>query len=85
MDATVRIRKGNGMRETGVTVAGRVGQRRPGGGWMVLIWRALALRAQRRRLGQLDEAALRDIGVTPAQAQAEAERPVWDVPAHWRR
>ncbi|MCM2562705.1 DUF1127 domain-containing protein [Lutimaribacter sp. EGI FJ00015] len=39
---------------------------------------------QRRALAQLDDAALRDIGKTRAEARAEARRPVWDAPAHWR-
>ena len=41
------------------------------------VWR------QRQVLKSLDSAALRDIGVTRAQADAEAERPVWDAPANW--
>lgn len=39
---------------------------------------------QRRALRQLDDAALHDIGVTRSQANAEANRSFWDVPAHWR-
>jgi uncharacterized protein YjiS (DUF1127 family) len=27
---------------------------------------------------------LQDIGITRAEARAEARRPVWDAPAHWR-
>lgn len=45
---------------------------------------AIALYRQRRALGNLDDAALHDIGVSRAEARAEAARPVWDVPAHWR-
>lgn len=45
----------------------------------------LALWRQRRALGALDAAALRDIGISRAQALDEAERPIWDVPANWRR
>ena len=44
----------------------------------------LALWTQRRALAQLDDRALADIGLTRAEAQAEAARPVWDVPATWR-
>ncbi len=40
---------------------------------------------QRQSLKALDETALRDIGVTRAQADAEANRPVWDAPDNWRR
>ncbi|MCR9127407.1 MAG: DUF1127 domain-containing protein [Rhodobacteraceae bacterium] len=42
------------------------------------VWR------QRQRLNQLDAAALRDIGITRAEAEAEAARAIWDVPATWR-
>lgn len=40
---------------------------------------------QRRHLARLDDAALTDIGVTRAEALREADRPLWDVPAAWRR
>ena len=40
---------------------------------------------QRRALSRLDASALRDIGLTKAQADAEAKKPLWDVPAHWLR
>lgn len=46
---------------------------------MLGLWRS------RRALAQLDDAALDDIGVTAQQAQAEATRPVWDVPANWKK
>lgn len=49
------------------------------------IWLALLARRQRDRLRQLDDAALDDIGLTRAEAENEAARPVWDVPANWRR
>jgi len=44
----------------------------------------LGLARQRRDLSQLDAHMLRDIGVTPDEARAEARRPLWDVPRHWR-
>lgn len=40
---------------------------------------------QRKALGQLDDAALRDVGLTRQQAVAEANRSIWDVPSNWRR
>ncbi|SHI94121.1 Uncharacterized conserved protein YjiS, DUF1127 family [Ruegeria lacuscaerulensis ITI-1157] len=40
---------------------------------------------QRRALGRLDERALRDIGVTRSQAEAEAARPIWDVSEYWQK
>jgi len=45
---------------------------------------ALAVRRQRLALKSLDDAALADIGVTRAEAEAEARRPVWDAPETWR-
>jgi len=45
---------------------------------------SLVARHQRAALGKLDDAALADIGLTRAQAVAEAKRPLWDVPANWR-
>lgn len=37
----------------------------------------------RRRLEDLDEHLLRDVGLTRGEARREAERPVWDAPNHW--
>ncbi len=50
-----------------------------------LIAQAITTRSQRRHLGQLDPHLLCDIGLSGAQATAEARRPVWDVPSHWTR
>ncbi len=44
-----------------------------------------ALFHQRRSLALLDDHLLRDIGLTPEQARAESDRPIWDAPPHWRR
>jgi len=44
----------------------------------------LDLRRQRAHLARLDNHALRDIGLTRADAADEAARPVWDVPHNWR-
>ncbi|APZ53662.1 DUF1127 domain-containing protein [Salipiger abyssi] len=44
-----------------------------------------ALWRQRRQLARLDEAALRDMGLTRAEALHEARRSLWDAPAHWRQ
>ncbi len=46
---------------------------------------AQILYKQRNALAKLDDALLRDIGVTREQANSEALRPVWDGPNHWRR
>lgn len=43
------------------------------------VWR------QRQILKSLNAAALRDIGLTREQANAEANRPFWDAPEGWTR
>ena len=43
-----------------------------------------SLYRQRAALRRLDDAALRDVGLTRAQAEQEATRPIWDVPHNWR-
>lgn len=43
-----------------------------------------SLTRQRRALAALDETRLEDLGLTLNDAQAEARRPFWDVPANWR-
>ena len=47
--------------------------------------RAMLMKGSRRRLLDLDEHLLRDVGITRQQARLEAERPCWDAPAHWLR
>ena len=43
-----------------------------------------ALRRQRKALTRLDDAALRDMGLTRSDVATEAKRAAWDVPANWR-
>ena len=43
-----------------------------------------SLRRQRKALARLDDMSLRDMGLTRAQAETEARRAAWDVPANWR-
>ena len=45
----------------------------------------LALWRSRRQLASLDESRLKDLGIGENEAQKEANRPIWDVPAHWLR
>ncbi|NGM45295.1 DUF1127 domain-containing protein [Rhodobacter sp. SGA-6-6] len=44
-----------------------------------------SLRRQRARLAALDDRMLRDIGLNRPEAEAEAARPAWDAPQHWRK
>jgi len=44
---------------------------------------ALDLWRQRRVLARLDDTMLDDIGISRAEAQLEAERPLWDAPSTW--
>ena len=48
------------------------------------VWSLIDLFRQRRTLANLTDHELKDIGVTRKEAQKEAARPLWDVPAHWR-
>ncbi|MEY1556285.1 DUF1127 domain-containing protein [Yoonia sp. R2331] len=48
-----------------------------------LIGKLIALHKQRKALARMDDAQLHDLGLTFAEAQAEASRPLWDVPATW--
>lgn len=50
-----------------------------------LIKRAFSIRRQRRQLARLDDRALKDIGVTRAEVEAELRRPVWDAPQFWQK
>jgi uncharacterized protein YjiS (DUF1127 family) len=58
---------------------------RPFGGRRIGLDDLLSLYRQRRTLAALDDRALDDIGLNRDAAQAEAKRPVWDVPSHWRQ
>ncbi|WP_298859545.1 DUF1127 domain-containing protein [uncultured Sulfitobacter sp.] len=45
---------------------------------------ALALLRSRRALAALAPEQLQDVGLTSEEAQAEAQKPVWDAPASWK-
>jgi uncharacterized protein YjiS (DUF1127 family) len=66
---------------TGVTKASKSGQFPALRSVLALISTA----RQRRHLARLDDHLLRDIGLSRAEAAAEASRPIWDAPAHWQR
>ncbi|MBV9786387.1 MAG: DUF1127 domain-containing protein [Acidisphaera sp.] len=40
---------------------------------------ALAVNAERRQLANLDDADLKDLGISRSQAVFEASRPIWDL------
>lgn len=44
-----------------------------------------SLQQQRRKLATYDDRILDDIGIDRATAEAEAARPIWDVPQTWLR
>ena len=48
------------------------------------VFAANALYKQHQALLHLDDALLRDIGLTRFEATGEANRPVWDAPNHWK-
>lgn len=47
------------------------------------VYYALQIRRERKVLAEMTDAQLDDIGVTPAQAHQESQKPIWDVPSHW--
>lgn len=49
------------------------------------MFNAVQVWVQRRALARLSDAHLCDIGLSRKQANREAKRPIWDVPANWRR
>ena len=46
--------------------------------------KVLAVRRSRRALDGLSDYLLADVGITRAEAKAEAARPIWDTPHWWR-
>lgn len=45
----------------------------------------IATARSRRQLAALSEQRLADLGLTPAEAAREAQRPFWDAPRAWLR
>jgi uncharacterized protein YjiS (DUF1127 family) len=50
-----------------------------------MITNAMSLKRQRSSLAQLDDRALKDIGVTRSEANIEASRYIWDAPDFWQK
>lgn len=75
---------------TSTLALGRV-QRRGGQGLFSRLAGMIEVSRQRRQLAALDDALLRDIGLTREEALREASRPgyddgrrpLWDAPSHW--
>lgn len=45
----------------------------------------LAVAKERHILKNLSKERLNDIGYSEGEVNLEANRPLWDVPSHWRR
>lgn len=54
-------------------------------GLFTKIANVFAVYSERRRLADLPDYRLADLGITRAQATQEARREIWDVPAGWTR
>lgn len=57
----------------------------PRPGWLERILTMFDVRRTRLDLDRLTDTQLRDIGLTREDVAEEMQRPLWDVPAHWRR
>ncbi len=77
----ITIAKENTMTVRTLAHTSRSNSRKPRKGLLAY----LDLYAQRRALAKLDQAQLRDIGVSRAEAEAEVARPPWDAPRHWHK
>ncbi|WP_411837054.1 DUF1127 domain-containing protein [Paracoccus sp. ME4] len=53
--------------------------------WLERALTMFDVRRTRIDLSRLSDEQLRDIGLTRDEVIAEMARPLWDVPAHWRR
>ena len=53
--------------------------------WIERLLTMFDVRRTRLDLDRMSDDQLRDIGLTREDVAAEMGRPLWDVPAHWRR
>lgn len=51
----------------------------PTAGWLAWLNEVLQAIATRRRLAEMDDRMLKDIGISRADARLEAERAPWDI------
>ncbi len=66
-------------------IAAALPRRTAPGGALRRLARLAAVARERRALAGLSDHLLDDVGLTRAEAQREAARPVWDAPEHWHR
>lgn len=52
--------------------------------WLERILTMFDVRKTRIDLSRLSDEQLQDIGLTRDEVEAEINRPIWDVPPHWR-
>ncbi len=64
------------------SISGRA-RRKPG--FLARLVTLQAIRKERQTLSDLDPKLLKDIGITPEQAEKEAKRVIWDAPERWLR
>ena len=57
----------------------------PRPGWVERLLTLFDVRRSRIDLAGLSDEQLRDIGLTRDDVAEELARPIWDVPANWRR
>ena len=64
-----------------VPAIARTDVRTQGAAWVARAWLVYAVWKERRALSRLDEAALKDIGLSRADVEREISRSVMDLPA----
>lgn len=57
---------------------------RPAFSFLTALGHHLSVWRQRQALKTLDDARLKDLGLSRAEADAEARRAIWDAPETWR-
>ena len=83
MEPALTATKDEGKRAMTLLALSRLPPSALSGGLLTRLRLAMALRRQRRQVAALPDHLLRDIGLSPQEAQHEAARPLWDVPRPW--
>lgn len=52
---------------------------------IALLLRADAVYRERRKMNRLDDAALKDLGLTQKDVRSESSSRTWNAPGHWMR